>query len=59
MRILIVEDEPSLARQLRQTLESAGYAVDSAHDGEEGQFLGEPKAMMPSSSISDCLKSTG
>jgi two-component system OmpR family response regulator len=41
MRILIVEDEPSLARQLRQTLESAGYAVDSAHDGEEGQFLGE------------------
>jgi two-component system OmpR family response regulator len=41
MRILIVEDEPTLARQLRQTLESAGYAVDSAHDGEEGQFLGE------------------
>jgi two-component system OmpR family response regulator len=44
MRILIVEDEPSLARQLRQTLESAGYAVDSAHDGEEGQFLGESEA---------------
>lgn len=41
MRILIVEDEPTLARQLRQTLESAGYAVDNAHDGEEGQFLGE------------------
>ncbi len=41
MRILIVEDEPNLARQLRQTLESAGYAVDNAHDGEEGQFLGE------------------
>jgi two-component system OmpR family response regulator len=41
MRILIVEDEPNLARQLRQTMESAGYAVDSAHDGEEGQFLGE------------------
>ena len=40
MRILIVEDEPSLARQLRQTLEAAGYAVDSAEDGEEGQFLG-------------------
>ncbi len=41
MRILIVEDEPTLARQLRQTLESAGYAVDSAMDGEDGQFLGE------------------
>jgi len=44
MRILIVEDEPSLARQLRQTLEQAGYAVDSAHDGEEGQFLGETES---------------
>jgi two-component system OmpR family response regulator len=44
MRILIVEDEPNLARQLRQTLESAGYAVDSAHDGEEGQFLGETES---------------
>lgn len=41
MRVLIVEDEPTLARQLRQTLESAGYAVDSASDGEDGQFLGE------------------
>ena len=44
MRILIVEDEPSLARQLRQTLEGAGYAVDSAEDGEEGQFLGETES---------------
>ena len=44
MRILIVEDEPSLARQLRQTLESAVYAVDNAHDGEEGQFLGETES---------------
>ena len=40
MRILIVEDEPRLARQLRQTLESAGYAVDSAADGEDGHYLG-------------------
>lgn len=44
MRILIVEDEPMLARQLRQTLESAGYAVDAAVDGEEGQFLGETES---------------
>jgi two-component system OmpR family response regulator len=44
MRILIVEDEPSLSRQLRQTLEGAGYAVDSAEDGEEGQFLGETES---------------
>ena len=40
MRVLIVEDEPNLARQLRQALEGAGYAVDSAHDGEEGHYLG-------------------
>ncbi|MGB8274184.1 MAG: response regulator transcription factor [Alphaproteobacteria bacterium] len=41
MRILIVEDEPDLARQLADTMRDAGYAVDAAHDGEEGQFLGE------------------
>lgn len=44
MRVLIVEDEPNLARQLRQTLESSGYAVDVANDGEEGQFLGETES---------------
>ena len=40
MRILIVEDEPSLGQQLRTTLEGAGYAVDLADDGEDGHFLG-------------------
>ncbi len=40
MRVLVVEDEPKLSGQLRATLESAGYAVDVAHDGEEGQYLG-------------------
>jgi two-component system OmpR family response regulator len=41
MRILVVEDEPDLAEQLGHTLRETGYAVDIAHDGEEGQFLGE------------------
>jgi two-component system, OmpR family, response regulator len=41
MRILLVEDEPDIARQLRQALGDAGYAVDHAPDGEEAQFLGE------------------
>jgi two-component system OmpR family response regulator len=41
MRILVVEDDPDLSRQLRQALGDAGYAVDYASDGEEGQFLGE------------------
>ncbi|MBX3595611.1 response regulator transcription factor [Sphingomonas sp.] len=40
MRVLIVEDEPNLRNQLQATLEGAGYAVDTAGDGEEGHFLG-------------------
>ena len=41
MRVLIVEDDPDLARQLKGALSDAGYAVDHAPDGEEGQFLGD------------------
>jgi two-component system, OmpR family, response regulator len=41
MRILAIEDEPNLARQLADALREAGYAVDLAHDGEQGHFLGE------------------
>ncbi|MCA3256058.1 MAG: response regulator, partial [Alphaproteobacteria bacterium] len=44
MRVLIVEDEPNLQRQLRNTLESAGYAVDSASDGEDGHYLGSTES---------------
>jgi two-component system, OmpR family, response regulator len=40
MRLLLVEDEPTLSRQLHDMLEKAGYAVDTAFDGEEGHFLG-------------------
>lgn len=36
MRILVVEDEPSIARFVRQGLTEAGYAVDLAWDGREG-----------------------
>jgi len=41
MRILVVEDDPDLRRQLVAALEDAGYAVDAAKDGEEGHFLGD------------------
>ncbi len=41
MRVLLVEDDPDLSRQLKQALADAGYAVDYAPDGEEAQFLGE------------------
>ena len=41
MRLLVVEDDAILNRQIVTSLEQAGYAVDSASDGEEGQFLGD------------------
>ncbi len=41
MRILLVEDDPDLSRQLKMALSDAGYAVDHAADGEEAGFLGE------------------
>jgi two-component system OmpR family response regulator len=44
MRVLVVEDEPNLQRQLRTALEGAGYAVDTAGDGEDGHFLGSTEA---------------
>ncbi len=41
MRLLVVEDDKDLNRQIVTALENAGYAVDKAFDGEEGAFLGE------------------
>lgn len=41
MRALLVEDDKDLARQLGEALAENGYAVDTAHDGEEGHFLGD------------------
>ncbi len=41
MRILIVEDDKDLNRQLAEALLEQGYVVDRAHDGEEGHFLGD------------------
>ena len=40
MRLLVVEDDPDLNRQLVAALSDAGYAVDTAFDGEEGHYLG-------------------
>jgi two-component system OmpR family response regulator len=41
VRVLIVEDDRDLNRQLVSALSDAGYAVDTAFDGEEGLFLGD------------------
>ena len=41
MRLLVIEDDPDLNRQLTTALTDAGYVVDRAFDGEEGHYLGE------------------
>lgn len=41
MRILVVEDEASLAKQLTSSISDAGYAVDQAADGERADFLAQ------------------
>jgi two-component system, OmpR family, response regulator len=41
VRLLVVEDDRDLNRQVVAALEEAGYAVDKAFDGEEGGYLGE------------------
>jgi two-component system OmpR family response regulator len=41
VRLLIVEDDRDLNRQLCTALEQAGHVVDRAFDGEEGHFLGD------------------
>lgn len=40
MRLLLIEDDVALATGLKDDLCRAGYAVDVAHDGIEGEFLG-------------------
>ena len=41
MRILVIEDNVELTRQIKSALEHALYVVDVAYDGEEGLFLGD------------------
>jgi len=41
MRILIVEDERRLSNIVKKGLMEEGFAIDSAFDGEEGQYLAE------------------
>ena len=40
MRILVVEDDPGIAAQVGRALTDAGYTVDQASDGEEGDEFG-------------------
>ncbi|MGH9484890.1 MAG: response regulator transcription factor [Terriglobales bacterium] len=43
MRVLVIEDEARLAANLARAMsENAGYAVDTAADGEQGMYLARP-----------------
>ncbi|MEJ2118263.1 MAG: response regulator transcription factor [Alphaproteobacteria bacterium] len=41
MRILLVEDDSRIARDLMTALENAGYVVEHESDGEEAWFMGD------------------
>src|SRR5262245_60297384 len=41
MRVLIVEDEPRLLRNLAKALREEGYAVDTSESGDDGLFKAE------------------
>jgi DNA-binding response OmpR family regulator len=44
MRILVIEDELRLSSVIKKGLMEDGFAVDLAHDGEEGLFLAESES---------------
>ena len=41
MKVLIIEDEPDIARQLSNHLSECGFITHIASDGEEGHYQGE------------------
>lgn len=45
MRVLVVEDEQVLAGQIRDFLAGKGFAVDVAHTGSDGHFMGKEYAL--------------
>jgi two-component system OmpR family response regulator len=44
MRLLLVEDEPTLRAQLRTGLEEAAYTVDEADNGRDALFMGQTES---------------
>jgi two-component system OmpR family response regulator len=44
VRVLVVEDEASLAAQLQTALAEAGYAVDAAADAQRADFLAQTES---------------
>jgi two-component system OmpR family response regulator len=44
MRVLVIEDDRQISRQVTQALTARGYIAETARDGEEGKFLGAHEA---------------
>jgi len=44
MRVLVVEDEPTIAAQLAEALGAAGYAVDVVGNGVDAHFQGDDES---------------
>ena len=40
MKVLVVEDDQQVARQIETSLKNAGYVVEVVHDGQEGLYMG-------------------
>ncbi len=40
MKVLVIEDDLQVARQIEAPLKGAGYVVEVVHDGEEGFYMG-------------------
>ena len=57
MRVLLVEDDPTLNRQLDMALQAAGYAVDVSTNGRDAWAM--PKISMPWCSTWACRRWTG
>ena len=44
MRVLVIEDDRQISRQLVQALGAHGYVTDTARDGEDARFLGQSES---------------
>ncbi len=58
MRLLVVEDDKDLNRQMTEALTRAGYAVDRALTARKAGFLATRSPMTRSCSISACRRRT-
>ena len=51
MRVLVIEDDPRIARDITRALEASGYVVESVSDGRKLGSAATPKIMAPLSLI--------